>query len=137
MFENLNMSFKNNYFLGSLLAALGVAIGAFGAHALGDFLEETQRTATFETAVRYQFYHALGLLFIGLIQQINKNLNLRLASLLMLIGTLIFSFSLYALCLSQIKVFGAITPIGGLLLIASWMLIFVKTLKYFSRKKKR
>src|SRR5687768_14835407 len=98
---------------GSILGALGVAIGAFGAHALKALLESTNRTDTFETAVRYQFYHALALLFIGLLLFKLDSKWIHYAGNLMLAGTIIFSGSLYILCLTGTRWWGAITPIGG------------------------
>lgn len=106
--------------LGALLAGLAVAFGAFGAHALSDFLTETGRTATFETAVKYQFYHALGILILALWMKNDSGLKLKLPLQLLGLGTLIFSGTLYILVLSQVTWWGAITPIGGTLLILGW-----------------
>lgn len=108
---------------GAILGGLGVAIGAFGAHAFKAALEATGRTDTFETAVRYQFYHALALLFIGLLLFKLDSKLLHYSGNLMLAGTLIFSGSLYSLCMTGIKWLGAITPIGGVLMIVGWVLL--------------
>ncbi|MDO1447166.1 DUF423 domain-containing protein [Rhodocytophaga aerolata] len=108
---------------GAILGGLGVAIGAFGAHALKAMLESTSRTDTFETAVRYQFYHALALLLIGLLLFRLDSKLLHYSGNLMLAGTIIFSGSLYILCMTGIKWLGAITPIGGVLMIAGWVLL--------------
>lgn len=110
---------------GAILGGLGVAIGAFGAHALKATLEASQRTDTFETAVRYQFYHALALLFIGLLLFRIDSKLLHYAGQLMLAGTIIFSGSLYILCLSGVRWLGAVTPLGGVLMIAGWLLLIV------------
>lgn len=110
---------------GAVLGGLGVAIGAFGAHALKAVLEASGRTDTFETAVRYQFYHALALLFIGLLLFRIDNKLIHYSGNLMLAGTLIFSGTLYILCLTGIKWLGAITPIGGVLMIAGWILLII------------
>jgi uncharacterized membrane protein YgdD (TMEM256/DUF423 family) len=108
---------------GAILGGLGVAIGAFGAHTLKAMLETSGRTDTFETAVRYQFYHALALLFIGLLLFRVDSKLLHYSGNLMLVGTIIFSGTLYILCMTGIKWLGAITPIGGLLMIAGWVLL--------------
>jgi uncharacterized membrane protein YgdD (TMEM256/DUF423 family) len=106
--------------LGSLSACLAVAAGAFGAHALkGSFGPEA--LVTWETAARYQMYHALAMLAVGLAAQALRTTSLRVAGLLFLIGTLVFSGSLYALVLTGERWLGAITPIGGLALMAGWL----------------
>nr|WP_205504390.1 DUF423 domain-containing protein [Rufibacter sp. SYSU D00308] len=116
------MSIKTILILGALLSGLGVMIGAFGAHGLSKMLTETGRTETFETAVKYQMYHALGLLLVGvLMSQFPGATGMRISGLCFLIGILIFSGSLYILCLTGIKWMGAITPIGGLFMIAGWL----------------
>lgn len=114
---------------GAILGLIGVALGAFGAHALKNMLEATGRSATFETAVKYQFYHALALVLVGVLIQLSGN-NPTMVKLLgwsgnsLLIGTLIFSGSLYVLCFTGITWLGAITPIGGVAMIVGWALLF-------------
>ncbi|AWN23418.1 DUF423 domain-containing protein [Deinococcus irradiatisoli] len=103
-------------FSGALLAGTAVALGAFGAHALKSTLS-ADALAVFETGVRYQMYHGLALLALGAFPQQRRG------PLWLLIGTLIFSLSLYALALSGIKVLGAITPIGGVLQLLGWLLV--------------
>ena len=98
-----------------------VALGAFGAHALKDMLIDSGRLDTYETAVKYQFYHTIALLVIGFIQLSNDTKSLKWSANLMTIGIIIFSGSLYILCLSGITFLGAITPIGGLCLMAGWI----------------
>jgi uncharacterized membrane protein YgdD (TMEM256/DUF423 family) len=106
--------------LGSVSACLAVAAGAFGAHALkASFSPEA--LVTWETAARYQMYHALAMLAVGAAAQALRTTSLRVAGLLFLIGTLIFSGSLYALVLTGERWLGAITPIGGLALMAGWL----------------
>ena len=108
----------------SAFGAISVMIGAFGAHALRAMLEAQGRLDTFETAVKYQFYHTLALLAIGLLMyKINDKL-LGYAGYSMIGGVLIFSGSLYILCLTGIRWLGAITPIGGVLMIVGWALLF-------------
>jgi uncharacterized membrane protein YgdD (TMEM256/DUF423 family) len=115
--------------LGAVLAGLAVAFGAFGAHALSDFLAETGRTATFETAVKYQFYHALGILILALWMKSDSGLKLKLPLQLLALGTGIFSGTLYILVLSQVTWWGAITPIGGTLLIVGWGIVAWQAIK--------
>ncbi|MEQ8244380.1 DUF423 domain-containing protein [Fulvivirga sp.] len=109
----------------ALLGALAVTIGAFGAHALKPMLVENGRLATFETGVEYHFYHVLALLFIGLYQKHADEKKLRWAANAMIAGIIIFSGSLYVLCITNISFLGAITPIGGVCFIAGWILLFL------------
>lgn len=105
--------------VGSVLAGLGVVFGAFGAHALKASLS-VKMLATFETGVRYQMYHALGLL--ALAWAIGRWPERRLvpAAWLLLAGTVVFSGSLYLFVLTGTRWLGAITPLGGVGLIAGW-----------------
>ncbi|MFD1469831.1 DUF423 domain-containing protein [Hymenobacter caeli] len=103
------------------LGLLGVAIGAFGAHGLRPMLEASGRFDTFETAVRYQFYHALAMLAVGVLWALRPELRLGLAGTLWLAGVFVFSGSLYALCFTGVKALGAVAPVGGLLLIGGWL----------------
>ena len=106
---------------GAVFGALGVMIGAFGAHALKPMLEATNRIDTFETAVKYQLYHALALLVVGLlIVWFKPQRAFTVAGYSFIGGILIFSGTLYILCLTGVTWLGAITPIGGGLLIAGW-----------------
>lgn len=108
--------------LAAVLGGLGVAIGAFGAHALHDMLAKAGRLDTFETAVRYQFYHALALLAAGVLWAARPELRaLGTTGWLWLGGVVVFSGSLYALCFTGITKLGAVAPIGGLLLLAGWL----------------
>jgi len=117
------MSAKLILQLAAVLGALTVAIGAFGAHGLRPMLEASGRAETFETAVRYQFYHTLALLAVGVLAVARPELRngLDTAALLWLAGIVIFSGSLYAICFTGITKFGAVAPLGGLLLIAGWV----------------
>jgi uncharacterized membrane protein YgdD (TMEM256/DUF423 family) len=104
---------------GSLLAGIGVVLGAFGAHALKASLSP-QLLATFETGVRYQMYHALGLLALAWAVDRWPDRRLAPAAWLLLGGTVVFSGSLYLLVLTGVRWFGAVTPFGGVALIAGW-----------------
>ncbi|MEY4730962.1 MAG: hypothetical protein RL020_2120 [Pseudomonadota bacterium] len=109
--------------LGSLSALLAVVLGAFGAHALKNKLS-ADMLAIFQTGVQYHFYHALGLLAVGLVAtHIPESAALKYAGWLMFAGIVIFSGSLYLLSLSGARWLGAITPIGGVAFIAAWALL--------------
>ena len=109
---------------GALLAATGVAFGAFGAHALKATLSPAM-LEVFETGVRYQMYHALGLLALGAMPGFQGQTHLApsRAPGLLLAGTCVFSGSLYLLSFTGVKWLGAITPIGGVLMLAGWGLV--------------
>jgi len=108
---------------GSILGAVAVLIGAFGAHALRKMLEASGRSETFETAVKYQFYHAMALVLVGIIMFHVNHRWLTYSGYSFIAGILIFSGSLYLLCFTGITKFGMITPIGGLLMIIGWLLL--------------
>lgn len=110
---------------GVLFAGFAVAIGAFGAHALRPLLEAQSRTETFELAVRYQFYHSFAILFSGVLMYHFPSRHINRAVICFAAGIVIFSGSLYTLSLTGIRVLGAITPIGGVLFIAGWLLLFL------------
>ncbi len=117
--------------LGAVFAFLAVAFGAFGAHALKNILTE-HYAAVWETAVQYQMFHAIGLIVIGILMSkslIGPTPLLSRAGILMFIGVLLFSGSLYVLAITQIKILGAITPIGGVLFLISWILIIIAAAK--------
>ncbi|TAF96203.1 MAG: DUF423 domain-containing protein [Cytophagia bacterium] len=112
--------------MGALLGAVGVGLGAFGAHALKASLEASGRFDTYETAVRYQFYHALALVMLGVLLQNAPGTSVKWftwAGYAFVGGVFIFSGSLYTICFTGIKAFGAIAPIGGTALIAGWLLL--------------
>ena len=104
-----------------LLLALATACGAFGAHALKGQLAP-ERLQLWETAVRYQFFQALGLLGVGLVLRSSEAGVLRAAAALLIAGVLLFSGSLYALALCAPRPLGALTPVGGLAWIIGWLL---------------
>ena len=124
-----NKTMTNKFFLqsGAILGAIGVALGAFGAHALKPMLEASGRMDTFETGVKYQFYHALGLVLLSILLQNASETAARWynwAGYGMLAGVIIFSGALYTICFTGIKAFGAVAPIGGTLMIVGWALLF-------------
>lgn len=119
------MNQKTTLLTGVVFAGLAVAIGAFGAHALRPMLEANGRAETFELAVRYQFYHSFALLFCGALMQNFPSHHLNRAAVCFAIGIIFFSGSLYILSLSGIGMLGAVTPVGGLLFIAGWLLAYM------------
>jgi uncharacterized membrane protein YgdD (TMEM256/DUF423 family) len=106
--------------IGALSGFLGVALGAFGAHALKGRLD-ADLLATFEVGVRYQMYHAFALLAVGWAQTRWPGAVLTAGGWLFIAGTVIFSGSLYVLSLSGLRWLGAVTPIGGIALLAGWL----------------
>ena len=106
---------------GTLFASLAVASGAFASHALKDRLTE-RALAIFETATKYQMYHALALILLGIlwIQSSSTALSFQVAGWAFIAGIILFSGSLYALSLSGIKILGAITPFGGVAFLIGW-----------------
>lgn len=126
--------------VGALFGAIGVALGAYGAHGLSDLLETTlgytgddlqDRLDRFETAVRYQMFHALALVFVGLAIQQKETVWWRLAAWAFLIGVLIFCGLLKVLTFADPKWnwLGAIVPIGGVSLIAGWVAVAIGALR--------
>ncbi len=112
----------------SFLLALAVALGAFGAHGLKSQLS-TDMLQTYKTGVDYHFYHALGLLLIGILAVSFPSELIKWSAILLTAGIILFSGSLYLLAVSGIKWLGAITPIGGLSFIAGWVLLFLAVWK--------
>ncbi|MBA4411189.1 MAG: DUF423 domain-containing protein [Bacteroidota bacterium] len=123
------MNNRNILFSGAIFMVLAVLLGAFGAHALKTRLP-SEMLQIYKTAVEYQFYHALGLLLIGLIGFQIDSKWLRWSGILMFAGIILFSGSLYALSISGIKIIGAITPIGGLSFVAGWIFLTVAIWKH-------
>lgn len=114
---------------GAISAAIAVAAGAFGAHGLRARLS-VQDLATFETAVRYQMYHALALLAVAWVLTIAPGDSpARWAGWLFIAGSLIFSGSLYLLVLTDTRWLGAVTPIGGVAFIAGWLCLATAALR--------
>lgn len=108
--------------IGAAYGFLAVALGAFGAHALKQRLS-VEMLAVWRTGVEYHFYHALALILLGLIARQTPSPMLNASGACFAAGVLLFSGSLYALALSDIRILGAITPLGGLLFLAGWVLL--------------
>lgn len=109
-----------------LFAATAVILGAFGAHGLKKIITESS-LQIFETGVRYQMYHAIGLMIVGMISNSLIQKRVLLAGKLFIIGIVVFSGSLYFLALTkdQFRFVGAITPVGGACFIVGWILLFL------------
>ncbi len=123
------MDQKRSLLWGAIMGGAAVAIGAFGAHALKPMLVSAGREDTFELAVRYQFYHSLALLIVGILAGHIQSKQLGISALLFIAGILIFSGSLYVLSLTGITWLGAITPIGGVCFLAGWLLLAISAVK--------
>lgn len=128
------MTGKTFLVLGTVLASLGVVLGAFGAHGLKKIVGP-ETVGTFQTGVQYQMYHAFALLIVGLLFGRLPAANLQWAGILFGIGVLLFSGSLYILAALKAanKVglggIGIITPIGGLFFIAGWLVLLVAIIR--------
>ena len=124
------MSPKWVFLCGVTLSGLGVALGAFGAHGLKQALPGwyadpaivDARLENWETAVRYQLFHGIALILVGLALLKSNLFSLRSSSVCLTLGSLVFSGSLYLLVLSGQTYWGAVTPLGGLLLLSAWIL---------------
>jgi uncharacterized membrane protein YgdD (TMEM256/DUF423 family) len=116
---------KTAYISGAILGMLGVIMGAFGAHALEDILTSNGTLDTFQTGARYHMYHALFLLAVGVVSEFGTSKWLRLSTWFAIGGTVIFAGTLYLLAILNLRWMGAITPIGGLLLILGWFFLLL------------
>ena len=103
---------------------LSVLIGAFGAHGLEGVLIENQRMETYRTAVKYQFYHSIALLLLGVLMMSNPSKYLIWSVKMFVFGILLFSGSLYLLSLTNYTFIGVVTPIGGLFFIFGWLALY-------------
>ena len=118
--------------VGTAMGMLAIILGAFGAHGL-EKLVDAEAIDTFETGVKYQMYHALFLLFLGLWNGIAVKAK-KMVFTLVLLGVVLFSFSIYLLALNSLtsfdfKIIGFLTPIGGVLMISGWVVLAYKILK--------
>lgn len=112
--------------LAAVLGALAVVIGAFGAHGLEPLLTKYNRLDTFETAVKYHFYHTFAIFLVGVVIAFGKDHKLlKYSAWSFMAGIIVFSGSLYILSLTNVTWLGAVTPLGGLAFIGGWILLFV------------
>jgi len=117
---NENIMFPKYFAIGAVNAALAIALGAFGAHGLEDHISE-HYLSVFETGVRYHMYGALGLMLIALFEkQLNGSKLSLIGGRFILTGMILFSGSLYLLALTSFSMLGAITPLGGVAMLAGW-----------------
>ncbi|KAF0239418.1 MAG: hypothetical protein FD181_6 [Prolixibacteraceae bacterium] len=117
----------------SILLAAAVAIGAFGAHGLKSHFS-AEMMQIYKTGVEYHFYHALGLMLIGVVAISFPSKLLKWSAVFLAAGILLFSGSLYVLSITGIKWLGAVTPAGGISFIVGWVLLLVVVLKDFTVK---
>jgi uncharacterized membrane protein YgdD (TMEM256/DUF423 family) len=118
------MDARKTLAIAGALIALATVLGAFGAHALKAHLP-ADKLQVYETAVRYHFFHALGLLAIGVLLRSMDGELLRWSATLVLTGVILFSGSLYLLTFGAPRLLGIVTPVGGLVLIVGWVLFAV------------
>jgi uncharacterized membrane protein YgdD (TMEM256/DUF423 family) len=117
------MTTRTTLSLAAILGALAVMLGAFGAHGLKPILEASDRLEVYQTAVTYHFYHVFALLATGILMELLPDKKQRYAAICFLIGMLLFSGSLYAICFADIGKLGIITPVGGVFLIVGWVML--------------
>lgn len=120
------MKFQVDFWLrlGAGVMFLAVGAGAFGAHGLKNVLDEAMKTV-FETAVRYQLIHGLALFVVAWLMSRGPSSLVSAAGWCFLFGIILFSGSLYILCLSGVKAWGAVTPLGGGAFLAGWVCLFL------------
>jgi uncharacterized membrane protein YgdD (TMEM256/DUF423 family) len=131
LFQEDRMHHTSKLFLlmGSLNALIAILLGAFGAHGLKARLS-TDMMAHYQTGIQYHFYHAIGLIIIGLIAiNVPESGMIKWSGWIMFAGILLFSGSLYILSISGMRWLGAITPIGGTAFIIAWALIVIDVLR--------
>ena len=114
---------------GSLLGAFSLIFGALGSHLLESYLISIDKLDAYQTAVQYQFYHVFLILFIGIIYNYTNKHIINYAFYACLLGVLLFSGSLYILCLTNQSMWGLLTPFGGVSLLISWVLLCLSFLK--------
>ncbi|MEO4054009.1 DUF423 domain-containing protein [Solibacillus sp. CAU 1738] len=123
---------KGSIISGAIHGFLAVSLGAFGAHALKDILDDYS-TGIWNTAVQYQMFHAAALVLIGILMSaklFGEVKQLKIAMICMNLGIVFFSGSLFILAVTGIGVLGAITPIGGVLFLIGWAMIIASAMKY-------
>jgi uncharacterized membrane protein YgdD (TMEM256/DUF423 family) len=110
---------------GIIFALTGVILGAFGAHGLEDILTSNDKTDVYNTAVRYQFYHAFALIIAGILDREFSHKFVSLSGKFFFAGILLFSGSLYIMAITNVSWLGMITPIGGLAFILGWIFLLL------------
>ena len=119
------MTIKIAFLFAAFAGALGVLLGAFGAHGLRESIEP-RLMETFQTAVQYQLIHSLALLLVSLTMGwLGQSLSFEISAYAFMAGIILFSGSLYGLVLTEMKWLGPVTPLGGLCLIVGWLALLV------------
>jgi len=111
--------------VGAISGCVVVILGAFGAHGLKDVFNDSGKSI-YEKAVLYHMFHTMAILLVGLIEKIQPDIQLSVVGWVFILGIIFFSGSLYILSVSNIKLLGMITPIGGVLFIIGWVMLFLK-----------
>ncbi len=125
----LNKNSKKFLAISSLMMALAIALGAFGAHGLKTIVTDSM-LVVYKTGVDYHFYNTLGLFAVSFMITLKpKSKKLIISAWMIIIGMIIFSFSLYLLVFLNLPILGAITPIGGTLLIIAWLVVAYSIIK--------
>lgn len=120
---------KNFFAIASFFMALSIALGAFGAHGLKSIVS-ADMLKVYNTGIQYQFYNTIALMALSIMINFKENIKkLIISAWLIIIGFLIFSVSLYLLVVLNMPILGAITPIGGTLLIIAWLVATFSILK--------
>ncbi|WP_347839765.1 DUF423 domain-containing protein [uncultured Draconibacterium sp.] len=119
---------KTIILIAAVLLAIALSVGAFGAHGLKPHLS-SELMEVYKTGVEYHFYHALGLLLVGVFALHKPGVYLKWSAILLTTGIVLFSGSLYVMAISGIKWLGAVTPLGGISFIAGWILLFLAAKK--------
>jgi len=115
--------------LGAAFCFLGVLFGALGAHTLKEYLIQSKGLGIFELATDYMFYHGMGLIFVGFVQDRYPDLPFRFAGWLFIAGTILFQGNLYLKSLFDFRMMGVLTPVGGICLMAGWLMLAFQALK--------
>ena len=115
----------NYLMIGAMSGCLVVIMGAFGAHALNEILDDYGKSI-YHKAVLYHMFHSIAILILGLINKIQPEIQLSMAGWSFVLGIILFSGSLYILAITGIKSLGIITPIGGVLFIIGWVFLIIK-----------
>ncbi|UCD78952.1 MAG: DUF423 domain-containing protein [Desulfobacterales bacterium] len=108
--------------IGAFCCFLAVLAGALGSHALKAYLSNMGGLSNFDLATRYMFYHGLALILLGFVKDRYANIPFQLSGWLMVAGTILFQGNLYLISLTGVRLFGFLTPVGGLCLMAGWLL---------------
>jgi uncharacterized membrane protein YgdD (TMEM256/DUF423 family) len=117
------------FHLGAIFCFTAVLAGALGAHTLKDYLIQSNGLGNFALATDYMFYHGMGLLFVAFAQVRYPTLHFHQAGWLFIAGTLLFQGNLYLISLTGIRFLGLLTPVGGLCLMAGWLLFALQALR--------